>query len=346
MKVSTIGLDLAKNVFTVHGVDEGGSVVVRRSLRRAQVLPFFAKLERCLIGIEACGGAHDWARRLIAMGHDVRLMPASYVKPYIKRGKTDANDAAAICEAVTRPTMHFVPIKTQEQQGLISLHRARRMLVTQKVMLENAIRALCAEFGIVAMKGRNGIVALQRLSLAPGLPATALRALRTQFELYELLTAEAAALKREIIAVTREDETSLGRRLETIPGVGPMIASAAPAIVGDPARFGSGRQFAAWLGLTPRLSGTGGKTKLGPVSKCGDRYLRSLFVEGACSVLMAARKPGSKTPEWVRRLAARKDYKVAAVALANKNARIVWALMTKGGRYDAAKLQPAIERAA
>jgi transposase len=346
MKVSTIGLDLAKNVFTVHGVDACGAVVVQRSLRRAQVLPFFAKLERCVVGMEACGGAHDWARRLKALGHDVRLMPASYVKPYNKRGKTDANDAAAICEAVTRPTMHFVPIKTRDQQGLISLHRVRRMLVTQKVMLENAIRALCAEFGIVAMKGRNGIVALRRLSLEYGLPAPALRALSTQFELYERLTAEAAALKREIVALTQADQDSLSRRLETIPGVGPMIASAAPAIVGDPARFSSGRQFAAWLGLTPRLNGTGGKTKLGAISKCGDRYLRSLFVEGACSVLMAARKPGSKAPDWVRKLVARKDYKVAAVALANKNARIVWALMAKGGRYDAARLQPALGRAA
>lgn len=346
MNVSTIGLDLAKNVFTVHGVDENGSVVVRRSLRRAQVLPFFAKLKHCIVGMEACGGAHDWARRLSALGHDVRLMPASYVKPYIKRGKTDANDAAAICEAVTRPTMRFVPVKTREQQGLISLHRARRMIVTQKVMIENAIRALCAEFGIVAVKGGNGIVALRRLSLDHGLPAPALRALSTQFELYERLIGEAAALKREIVALAHAEAGSLGRRLETIPGVGPMIASAAPAIVGDPARFSSGRQFAAWLGLTPRLNGTGGKTKLGAVSKCGDRYLRSLFVEGACSVLMAARKPGAKTPAWVQKLAARKAYKVAAVALANKNARIVWALMTKGGTYDAARLTPAIECAA
>jgi transposase len=343
MKASTIGLDLAKKVFTVHGVDEGGTVVVQRTLRRAQVLAFFARLERCLVGMEACGGAHDWARRLTALGHDVRLMPASYVKPYIKRGKSDANDAAAICEAVTRPTMCFVPIKSEEQQGLISLHSARRMLVTQKVMQENAIRALCAEFGIVAMKGRNGIVALRRLSLEHGLPAPALRALSVQFKLYEQLTAEAAALKQEIIAASRD---TVSARLETIPGVGPMIASAVPVVVGDPARFKSGRQFAAWLGLTPRLNGTGGKTKLGAISKCGDRYLRSLFVEGACSVLMAARKPGSKASDWLRKLAARKDYKVAAVALANKNARIVWALMIKGGRYEEARLKPASKLAA
>jgi transposase len=344
MKVSTIGLDLAKKVFTAHGVDESGAIVVQRTLRRAQVLPFFARLERCVVGMEACGGAHDWARRLRALGHDVRLMPASYVKPYIKRGKSDANDAAAICEAVMRPTMCFVPTKTEDQQGLISLHRARRMLVTQKVMLENAIRALCAEFGIVAMKGRNGITALQRLSLDHALPAPAQKALNVQFKLYEQLIAEAAALKQDIIALARED--SLGGRLETIPGVGPMIASAVPAIVGDPTRFKSGRQFAAWLGLTPRLNGTGGKMKLGAISKCGDRYLRSLFVEGACSVLMAARKPGSKASDWVRKLAARKDYKVAAVALANKNARIVWALMVKGGKYDEARLKPMSQLAA
>ena len=339
MNITTIGLDLAKNVFTLHGVGERADVVLRRTLKRAQVLPFFAKLAPCVVGIEACGGAHDWARRLIALGHDVRLMPASYVKAYIKRGKTDANDAAAICEAVTRPAMSFVPVKTPEQQGLLTLHRARRMLVTQKVMLENAIRALCAEFGIVAKKGREGIVALQRLSLASGLPPTALRSLSVQFRLYEALMAEAAALKQEIVKLANDDPVS--RRLETIPGIGPMIANAVPAVVGDATRFRSGRQFAAWLGLTPRLKGTGGKTKLGSISKCGDRYLRSLFVEGACSVLMAARKPGARATDWVRSLAARKDYKVAAVALANKNARIAWALMVKGGRYDPAALRPA-----
>ena len=335
MKISTIGLDLAKNVFTLHGVNERGEVVLRKSLKRAQVLPFFSRLERCLIGMEACGGAHDWGRRLMAMGHDVRLMPASYVKPYIKRGKTDANDAAAICEAVTRPTMSFVPVKTAEQQGVITLHRVRRMLVEQKVMLENSIRSLCAEFGIVAITGRNGIAALQRLSREMELPQTALRSLSTQFKMYEQLMIEIADLKQEIVVLVKNDPIS--RRLETIPGVGPITASIVPAIVGDPMRFKSGRQFAAWLGLTPRLDGTGGKTKLGPISKRGDRYLRSLFVEGACSVLMAARKPGTKASEWVKKLAARKEYKIAAVALANKNARIAWALMAKGGRYDPAR---------
>lgn len=344
MKTTTIGLDLAKSVFTLHGVDERGEVALRKTLKRAQVLPFFAKHERCVIGMEACGGAHDWGRRLSALGHDVRLMPASYVKPYIKRGKTDANDAAAICEAVTRPTMRFVPVKTVEQQGIIALHRARRMLVVQKVMLENSIRALCAEFGIVAMKGRSGIVTLQRLTREFELPPTALRALSTQFKLYELLMSEAAGLKQEIAALMNKDPVS--KRLETIPGVGPMIASIVPAIVGDPLRFKSGRQFAAWLGLTPRLNGTGGKTKLGSISKCGDHYVRSLFVEGACAVLMAARKPGSKASDWVKQLAARKEYKVAAVALANKNARIAWALMVKGGTYELARPTPAASLAA
>lgn len=344
MNISTIGLDLAKNVFTVHGVDARGEVLLRKELKRAQLLPFFAKLGPCLVGLEACGGAHDWARRLAALGHQVRLMPASYVKAYIKRGKTDANDAAAICEAVTRPTMQFVPVKTPEQQGLIALHRVRQMLVTQKVMLENAIRALCMEFGIVARKGRAGILTLQRLSLEIGLPPTAQRALSAQFKLYEELMEEAAALKQEI--VKQASDSPVSRRLKTIPGVGPVIANVVPAIVGDPTRFRSGRQFAAWLGLTPRLNGTGGKTKLGSISKCGDRYLRSLFVEGACSVLMAARKPGSNASAWVQKLAARKDYKVAAVALANKNARIVWALMVKGGRYEPARLSPSVALAA
>lgn len=344
MNISTIGLDLAKNVFTIHGVDDRGEVVLRRELKRAQLLPFFAKLAPCLVGMEACGGAHDWARRLTALGHQVRLMPASYVKAYIKRGKTDANDAAAICEAVTRPTMQFVPVKTPEQQGLIALHRVRQMLVTQKVMLENAIRALCMEFGIVARKGRTGISTLQRLSLEVGLPPTAQRALNAQLKLYNELMEEAAALKQEI--VRQAGDSPVSRRLKTIPGVGPVIANVVPAIVGDPTRFKSGRQFAAWLGLTPRLDGTGGKTKLGPISKCGDRYLRSLFVEGACSVLMAARKPRNSASAWVQKLAARKEYKVAAVALANKNARIVWALMVKGGRYEPARLNPAIALAA
>jgi transposase len=344
MKTTTIGLDLAKSVFALHGVDERGAVVSRKTLKRAQVLPFFARQERCTIGMEACGSAHDWARRLSALGHDVRLMPASYVKPYVKRGKTDANDAAAICEAVTRPTMRFVPVKTVEQQGIIALHRARRLLVVQKVMLENSIRGLCAEFGIVAMKGRSGIVTLQRLTRELELPPTALRALTTQFKLYELLMGEAAALKQEIAALKDKDPVS--KRLETIPGVGPMIASIVPAIVGDPLRFKSGRQFAAWLGLTPRLNGTGGKTRLGSISKCGDHYLRSLFVEGACAVLMAARKPGSKASDWVKQLAARKKYKVAAVALANKNARIAWALMVKGGTYGLDRHTQAADRAA
>jgi transposase len=338
MNITTIGLDLAKSVFTVHGVDARGTVLLRKSLKRGQVLAFFAKLEPCLVGMEACGGAHDWARRLAALGHEVRLMPANYVKAYIKRGKTDANDAAAICEAVTRPTMQFVPVKSPEQQGLIALHRVRRMLITQKVMLENAIRALCAEFGIVARKGRNGISALQRLSQEHGLPPSALRALSVQFKLYEELMAEAAALKQEI--VMQATDSPVSRRLKTIPGVGPVIANVVPAIVGDPTRFRSGRQFAAWLGLTPRLNGTGGRTKLGSISKCGDRYLRSLFVEGACSVLMAARKPGTRASDWVRQMAGRKEYKVAAVALANKNARIVWALMVKGGRYEHARHAP------
>lgn len=338
MKVSTIGLDLAKSNFSVHGVDDRGAVAVQRTLKRSQVLPFFAKLAPCLVGMEACAGAHDWARRLSALGHDVRLMPARYVKAYLKRGKTDAADAEAICEAATRPSMRFVPVKTEEAQGLLALHRARRMLVKQKVMQENAIRALCAEFGIVALKGPGGIVALGRLSRDHGLPGAALRALEAQFAIYEQLIVEADALKDEIVAQTQGDP--MRRRLETVPGVGPMIASAAPAIIGDPKRFKSGRQFAAWLGLTPRINGTGGKVKLGPISKCGDEYLRSLFVEGACSMLMAVKKRGSTASPWLRQLADTKKYKVAAVALANKNARIVWALMAHGGVYEARRQTP------
>lgn len=341
MKITTIGIDLAKNVFAVHGIDECGQVVLRRVLRRAQVLPFFAKLERCTIGMEACGGAHDWARRLIALGHDVRLMPAAYVKAYVKRSKTDAGDAAAICEAVTRPTMCFVPVKSLEQQGVIALHRARGLLVRQKVQTENAIRSICNEFGLVALKGAAGITALRRLEAEHGLPATAQRALGVLFDQYARLIDEITALKEEIVAQVRNDQVS--QRLMGIPGVGPITASAVPSVVGEASRFKSARHFSAWLGLTPRIEGSGGKNRLGAISKRGDRYLRSLFVEGACALLIAARKPNTKVPEWVIRLAARKNFRLAAIAIANRNARIAWALMVKGGFYRNPKPAASIE---
>ena len=344
MSITTIGIDLAKSVFVVHGVDEHGQVLLRQALKRAQVLPFFAKLERCTIGMEACGGAHDWARRLIALGHDVRLMPAAYVKPYVKRSKTDAGDAEAICEAVTRPTMRFVPVKSLDQQGVIALHRTRGLLVRQKVQTENAIRAICNEFGLVALKGAAGIVALRRLEAQLKLPAPAQRVLGTLFEQYARLAGEIAALKEEIVALVRADQVS--RRLMGIPGVGPIIASAVPAVVGDASRFKSARHFSAWLGLTPRIEGSGGKNRRGAIAKRGDRYLRSLFVEGACALLIAARRPNTKVPDWVTHLAARKNFRVAAIAIANRIARITWALMVKGGFYRNPKLPASIESAA
>lgn len=337
MKISTIGIDLAKNVFAIHGVDETGRVVVQRTLRRSQVLPFFRKLEPCLIGMEACATAHYWSRKLMAFGHDVRLMPPSYVKPYIKRGKTDGIDAAGCCEAVTRPTMRFVPVKSEEQQGLLALHRARAVLVRQKTQVTNIIRSLCAEFGVVTAKGSVSLgeliamIANDRDTRLPGCARPALKPLADQLE---HLTRNMAELERKIVAHSRTDQAC--RRLETIPGIGPITASALVATVDDPARFKTGRDLAAWVGLTRRANATGGKDKGGPISKQGDRYLRLLFVQGAASVVRAARNPRATSPTpWLRSLLARKKPKVAIVAQANKMVRTAWAVLSSGQEYRA-----------
>jgi len=327
-------LDIAKHVFQVHGVDEAGTVVIRRKLRRAEVLQFFEDQPSCLVGIEACATAHHWARSIMALGHKVKLMPPTYVKPYVKRQKNDAADAEAICEAVTRPTMRFVPVKGEEQQGILMLHRTRELLIRQRTMLINALRAHLAEFGIVMAQGRAGVSTLVALvaddehDLIPAIAREALLAVVDQLrDAHERV----AAIERKILVWHRSNEQS--RRLETIPGVGPITASAIAATITDANLFRSGRELAAWIGLVPRQSSSGGKERLGHISKKGDPYIRRLLVIGAHAVLRFARNGKATTTKWAAVLLARKPYKLAAVALANKMARIVWALMTKNEEF-------------
>ncbi len=335
MEVTTIGLDVAKNVFQVHGVDDEGTVVIRRQLRRSRVLPFFKKQRPCLIGMEACATAHHWARQLIGLGHRVKLMPPHYVKAYVKRNKNDAADAAAICEAVTRPTMRFVSVKGTEQQSVLMLHRTRELLVRQRTMLINAIRAHMAELGIVAPVGVPQIKKLLRIiadtddARVPSLARTCLASLVRQFL---SLDKEINAAEKRIHAWHRMNEVS--QRLETIPGIGPIIASALAASITDPEVFKNGRELAAWIGLVPRQNSTGGKQRLGKISKQGDQYLRWLLVAGAMSVIMHAKRRGTTNQPWLADMIARKPAKVAAVALANKTARIVWVLLRHGGTYQ------------
>ena len=340
-EISTIGLDLAKNVFQVHGIDGLGETVIRRQLRRGQVLPFFKKLPPCLVGLEACATSHYWAREITALGHEVRMMPARYVKPYVKRNKNDMADAEAICEAVTRPTMRFVPIKTPDQQSILMLHRTRELFVRQRVMLVNALRAHLAEFGIVAGVGRNGleklleVIADDRDERVLPEARDCLLALRVQLELAKQQILEA---DRRILAWHRGNEMS--RRLDEIPGVGPLIATALVASIPDPQAFRSGRDMSAWIGLVPKQSSTGGKERLGHISKAGNRYLRKLLVVGALSVIKRAKQGGTTPRPWLIALMARRSTKVAAIALANKIARIAWAMMARGTRYQEPPCEP------
>ena len=332
-EVITIGLDLAKNVFQAHGVDGSGEVVIRRQLRRSQVLPFFRKLGPCLVGLEACATAHHWARELIGLGHEVKLMPPHYVKAYVKRGKNDATDAAAICEAVTRPTMRFVAVKGIEQQGILMVHRTRELLVRQRTMAVNAMRAHMAEFGIVAPLGVPQVKRLLAIIDDPDddrLPPVARSCLEALARQFLSLDQEIAAAEKHIHAWHRSNETS--RRLEAIPGIGRITASALAASVSDPAVFRSGRELAAWIGLVPKQNSTGGKQRLGRICKQGDPYLRWLLVAGALSVIRHAKRRGAASP-WLAEIIARKPTKVAAVALANKNARRVWAILMGGEAY-------------
>lgn len=336
MEITTVGLDLAKSIFQVHAVDGAGAVVVRKALRRSQVMSFFTKLPPCLVGIEACGTSHHWARELAKLGHEVRLMPPAYVKPYVKRGKTDANDAEAICEAVTRPTMRFVSVKSPEQQAALALHRTRDLLVKQRTQLVNMIRGLLAEFGIEIVRGLHHAIELAaRIAKgeAPEVPQLAVRVITGLAGQIGDVQVRLAALEKELLAWHRSNE--LSQRLGTIPGVGLISATALAASVTDPGRFRSGRQFAASLGLTPLQNSSGGKERMGRISRMGDRYLRRLLVIGMTSLVRRARaKPNSVDPR-IAAMLARKPARVVTVAAANRTARVAWAIMARGGTYRA-----------
>jgi transposase len=332
--VTTVGLDIAKSVFQVHGIDAKGDVVIRRQLKRRYVLAFFQKLPSCLVGIEACASSHHWSRELTALGHTVRLMPPAYVKPYVKRQKNDMADAEAICEAVTRATMRFVPTKTPEQQSCLMLHRTRHLFIRQQTAVINAIRAHLAEFGIVAPLGRRGVEELLGVVADPKdkrLPEIARACLAALGAQLRVLKKQILEFDRMINAWHRSSET--GKRLDEIPGVGPALATALVASVANPRAFRSGRDFSAWIGLVPKQHSSGGKDKLGSISKQGDRYLRSLFTAGALAVIRYAKIHGTKHRPWLTALLARRPTKVAAIALANKIARMAWAVMAKGERY-------------
>ncbi|MCZ6830218.1 MAG: IS110 family transposase [Gammaproteobacteria bacterium] len=335
MKITTVGIDLAKSVFQVHGVDQRGKAVVQKRLRRRQVLKYFAQLPPCLVGI-ANGGAHYWARKLQAQGHTVKLMAPQFVKPYVKANKTDAADAEAICEAVTRPTMRFVPIKNAEQQSVLSLHRARQGFVRARTAQANQIRGLLAEYGITlpqgighVAKGLPGILEDAENDL-PGVFRELLDRLRAHLN---ELDRQVQELEQLINAWHRNSEDS--QKLARIPGIGPLTASALVASIGDARNFKNGRELAAWIGLVPRQHSSGGKVLLQGISKRGDAYLRTLLIHGARSVIRVAEKKATPTNQWATGVLARRHKNVAAVALANKNARVVWALLAHGRDYNA-----------
>ena len=336
MQITTLGIDLAKSVFQLHGVDASGQVVLQRKLRRRVVLGTLAKFPPCLVGMEACATSHYWAREIAALGHDVRQIPPKYVKPYVKRQKNDMADAEAICEAVTRPNMHFVAVKTADQQAVLMLHRARDLLVRQRTMLINALRAHLAELGIVAAQGPDKIrdvcndLAANQLDI-PHLAQSALCSLVGQMDALET---EISELELKIKHWHRTSAVS--QRLATIPGVGIITATALAATIADPSQFKSGRQFAAWLGLVPRQNSSGGKERLGRITKMGDGYLRKLLVVGATAVLRHTVQKQTQTAMWLQRLMEKKPNRVVSVALANKTARIAWAVMSKAEDYKPA----------
>ena len=332
-EVSTIGVDIAKSVFQIHGVDANGAVVIRKRVGRAKFLEFFAKLPPCLVGMEACATAHHWARELKKLGHDTRLMPPTYVKAYVKRGKNDATDAAATCEAVTRPSMRLVPIKSVEQQSALMLHRTRDLLIRQRTQLINALRAHLAELGLVAAKGPEGLqqlVAAVTANSDERLPSNARFAYQSIVAQLHAAQTQINGLDKRITQTHRANVDS--KRLEAIPGFGVILSTAVVATMADPKAFRTGREFAAWIGLVPRQNSTGGKEHLGSISKQGDRYLRRLLVLGAISIVRTARMRPEKYP-WVIELLARRPAKVVAVALANKMARTAWAVLARGETY-------------
>ena len=333
MNISVIGLDLAKSVFQVHGVDGAGAVVVRRRLKRKEVLEFFRRVPACLVGMEACATSNYWAREIKALGHDVRLMPPQYVKPYVKRNKNDAADAAAICEAVTRPSMVFVPIKSPEQQAQLVVHRVRRLLNNQRTALINALRAHLAEFGLTAPQGRQHLSKIAALAADPSLPAPLSTTLQHLVAGIAELDGAIDACNWQMVRQHRADPTS--RRLDTARGFGVVLSNAVAVTVTDPKAFKSGRQFSAWMGLVARQNSSGGVTRLGRISKKGDPYLRSLFVNGAMAVINAAKRRPDRAEPWVLKLLAQNKPKlVTAVAIANKMARIAWAMLVHGTDYQ------------
>jgi transposase len=334
MQITTIGLDLAKNVFQVHAINSAGEVVVKKTLRRVQLRRFFEQLDPCLVGIEACGSSHYWAREITELGHEVRLMPPAYVKPYVKRGKTDAGDAEAICEAVRRPTMRYVAIKSPDQQAALALHRTRDLFVKQRTQLVNMIRGLLAEFGIEIRRGIEQALMLAKRIAAhevPDIPPLAARVIAGLAGQVLDLQARLGEIERELLAWHRSNDIS--KRLATIPGIGTVCATALAASVTDPHQFRSGRQFAAWLGLTPLQHSSGGKERLGRISKMGDKYLRRLLVVGMTSLIRRAKYKPEAVDPWLADLLSRKPARLVTVALANKAARVVWAIMVRGGVY-------------
>ncbi len=331
----TIGLDIAKHVFQAHGADAAGRVLFRRRLTRAKVVEFLAKQGPCVVAMEACGGAHHWAREIGKLGHTVRLIPPAYVKPFVKRQKNDAADAEAICEAAQRPSMRFVPVKTEEQQANAVLFRVRDTLVHQRTQCINALRGHLAEYGYIFPKGVTHVPTLVAVveDANSSLPASARIILKLLVATFTALEVQLAELDIEIRRRAKADPVA--RRLMTIPGVGPIAATAIAALVPAPEGFRAGRDFAAWLGLTPLQKSTGGKDKLGAVSKRGERSIRRLLILGASAVVRQASLRGAPAGSWLARMLPRKPRMLVTVALANKTARIVWALLVKGGNYKA-----------
>ena len=334
MKVTTIGLDLAKNVFQVHGITDNGEVAFNRALRRSQVLRFFAQQQSCLVGIEACGTSHHWARELIKLGHDVKLIPPVYVKPYVKRGKSDAADAEAICEAVTRPTMRFVEVKTPEQQAILSVHRTRDLIVRQRTQSINMLRAQLAEFGIILSRGVYHVLEFAKNYLngeQPDLPEVVDDVIFELCEQLIFLHKKILSYSRKMLQIAkRENRVAL---LQTIPGVGVITASAIVATIGSGKQFSNGRELSAWLGLTPLNRSSGGKERLGRISKMGDQYIRRLLVLGMISRMRMIKVKPEKFDPWFADILARKPSKLAAIAMANKTARIIWAVLIHNEPY-------------
>lgn len=341
MKANMIGFDIAKSVFQVHVEDTQGEVVAQRQLRRAQVEGFFRRLDPSVIGIEACGSAHYWARRLEAQGHEVRLIPAAYVKPFVRRNKTDARDAAAICAALQRPDMRFVTVKSAERQAMRGLERSRELLVRQRVQLRNSVRGQLAEHGVIAAQGLKGFATLTEL-LAAGderIPVSLVPVLTVLVEQIGRLKTAIADLEARIVAAAKTDPAM--RRLATIPGVGPILAHAVVAAAGDGRQFGSARDFAAWAGLTPREHSSAGKRRDKGISRQGDRRLRMLFALGASTVMRSARWRDDRATEWQRGILARRPVKVAVLAQAAKTARIAWAVLVHETPYQPRQVQAA-----